>query len=358
LGISHGKKAIELFQKLNNANLLAEAYLETGKTYFDNQENQKALENYLNALEIAKKTDMKELVLQVKKLLAELYEKKQDLPLAIENLKEAQKLNDTIFNSQITNQVLELTTQYETTKKEAENQRLRAEQANTIQKRNMMIAGVGTLFVLSFAGFGLYTYRKRHQVAQARIQKHEQVSQKIGQELHDGIAGTLLAVTKKYEQDSLLAQEISKIRSEVRFLSHQLGAFLDADLIDKLNTFIKEYKQIYPKISFDFPAPLGNWTNLDKDVQLAIYRIVQQGVTNALQHSGADQITVNLFQNKDIIELEIQDNGKGIDLENLRKGAGLLSMEDRCKVLGGKLEILADSGTIILAKIPIKYKKI
>ena len=82
-----------------------------------------------------------------------------------------------------------------------------------------------------------------------------------------------------------------------------------------------------------------------------MFRIVQEGLTNALKYSKAEAVRVQLEQSGNTLHLEIQDNGKGFDVEKALEGGkafGLHSIIQRAKAIGGKAEIRSgDSGTTI-----------
>jgi PAS domain S-box-containing protein len=103
---------------------------------------------------------------------------------------------------------------------------------------------------------------------------------------------------------------------------------------------------------------------LAQDQEIALFRIVQECLTNIHRHSGAQQGAVKLFQSQAAVTLEISDNGKGLppqdgaqDSEGRRKtpGVGILGMKERLLQLGGTLEISSSSeGTVVRAMLPRK----
>jgi PAS domain S-box-containing protein len=102
---------------------------------------------------------------------------------------------------------------------------------------------------------------------------------------------------------------------------------------------------------------------LSPEVQLAMFRIVQECLTNVYKHAQTDSATVRLRQDQCAVVLEVEDQGVGITSERLKgfesahstKGLGLRGMRERIRELGGKFEITSDGkGTIIRASIPIQ----
>lgn len=87
---------------------------------------------------------------------------------------------------------------------------------------------------------------------------------------------------------------------------------------------------------------------------IVLYRIIQEGMTNATRHGKADKINIKLIYNADNIKLHIKDNGIGSDV--LKKGFGLNSMEDRVFTLGGDISFMSKNGFSIVVNIPLEVQ--
>jgi two-component system NarL family sensor kinase len=103
----------------------------------------------------------------------------------------------------------------------------------------------------------------------------------------------------------------------------------------------------------DFPR-------LGKDVEITIFRIIQEGLTNALRHADTKEARVDLEKHGDIVKVRIRDYGKGFPTDTLaegkakRFGVGLSGMRERVRQFGGELLISREEpGTMIEAKIPL-----
>lgn len=98
----------------------------------------------------------------------------------------------------------------------------------------------------------------------------------------------------------------------------------------------------------------------DPKVEIAIYRVMQEALSNSLRHAGASEISVRLDLVRGAIELEVTDNGRGIAHESQddskRSGLGLASMRERIVLLAGRFEIYSEhaSGTTLRARLPVK----
>jgi two-component system sensor histidine kinase UhpB len=99
----------------------------------------------------------------------------------------------------------------------------------------------------------------------------------------------------------------------------------------------------------------------DMETSVALFRIFQEAITNAVRHSKASQITIELKQFAGRIRLVVEDNGLGIKHSEITdaKSFGLISITERARALGGDVEIAGrpNKGTIITAEIPLRKKE-
>jgi len=95
---------------------------------------------------------------------------------------------------------------------------------------------------------------------------------------------------------------------------------------------------------------------LPNDVSLALFRILQQALHNAVEHSGAKQLQVQLWGQPNEVHLTVKDRGKGFDLSAKQNaGLGLVSMRERARLVDGEVEIDSKpmGGTTIHARVPV-----
>jgi signal transduction histidine kinase len=98
---------------------------------------------------------------------------------------------------------------------------------------------------------------------------------------------------------------------------------------------------------------------LSKDGEIGLFRIVQESLNNILKHSGASTIHIELKKTDNVLQLLVEDNGRGMQADQphqrSRQGLGLNSMQERARILGGQLHIESSpgKGTQVLLKIPI-----
>jgi signal transduction histidine kinase len=92
---------------------------------------------------------------------------------------------------------------------------------------------------------------------------------------------------------------------------------------------------------------IGEERRLPSEVRLAIYRIVQEALHNAMRHARADQAVVRIERTADRLRVTVQDDGSGFDLDSTarRSGLGLMSMRERASSIGASFEIISRTGS-------------
>ncbi len=91
-----------------------------------------------------------------------------------------------------------------------------------------------------------------------------------------------------------------------------------------------------------------------EEISISLYRFVQEALTNVLKHAQAGESKVILDYKEETIVLYVEDDGKGFDQDSPTKGIGLLGMQERLDLLGGRLEIKSEprKGTRLTAYVP------
>jgi signal transduction histidine kinase len=198
---------------------------------------------------------------------------------------------------------------------------------------------------------------------------------RIARELHDSV-GQLVALLNinmaRLQTSAPLNPEQSEIISdskglaesvihEVRTISH----LLHPPLLDEMGlpSALKWYVEGFAKRSgiameLDLAPDFGR---LPAECEIAIFRIVQEALTNVHRHSGSKSALVRLFCSADTVGIEIADSGKGIPAQKREvfaaggaMGVGLRGMRERIEQLGGKIELRSSSsGTTVTAILPI-----
>jgi PAS domain S-box-containing protein len=204
------------------------------------------------------------------------------------------------------------------------------------------------------------------------IEAQEQERTRIGRELHDDIGQRLALLVvglRQLHNNTLILPDVrsrlgefqrqtSEIAADIQSLSHELhSAKLQyLGIAGGMRSFCKEFAG-QQKVEIDFQAH-DLPSLVSPDTSLCFYRVLQEAVHNAAKYSGVRHIEVRLWGTPGEIHLSVVDSGAGFDREAAKegKGLGLISMEERLKLLKGALSIDSQPkrGTTIHARVPLR----
>jgi len=209
-------------------------------------------------------------------------------------------------------------------------------------------------------------------ISRRLIEAQEKERTRIARELHDDFGQRLALLTIELEllqQNSPdlpagvrsrigeLGKQTSKIATDIQSLSHELhSSKLEyVGVAAAMRGFCQEFGE-QQKVEVDFkihdlPSPLS------PDISLGLFRVLQEALHNAAKHSGVTHFEVRLWGTSDEIHLTVSDSGAGFDWEVAKqsRGLGLISMEERLKLLDGtfSIESQPERGTRINACVPL-----
>lgn len=213
------------------------------------------------------------------------------------------------------------------------------------------------------------------EAARARLLKklinaQEDERKRIARDLHDGVGQVLtsfIVATRAVAaaQDLALIQtknvEMGKVAAEtleqVRLLSRQLRPSIldDLGLPAALERYCADFGALYPTIAIGVHCDLAQ--RLPPTVEVALYRIVQEALTNAARHGHASQIGVLLFKRDNRVQAIIENNGHSFDPGEARRAersVGIHGMAERAELLGGQFNIESnEDGTTVYVEIPL-----
>jgi PAS domain S-box-containing protein len=222
------------------------------------------------------------------------------------------------------------------------------------------------------------THRKKMEEAisgmsRKLIESQEQERARIGRELHDDIGQRLALLTvelghlQRTSPESPvevrtrlgeLQKRTTEIATDIQSLSHELhSSRLEyLGLAVAMRSFCREFGE-QQKVEIDFqshdlPSPVP------ADISLCLYRVLQEALHNSAKHSGVRHLEVRLWGTSDQIRLTVRDSGVGFDSEAAKesRGLGLISMQERVKLVNGTLSIESQPkrGTTIHACVPLR----
>ncbi|MCU7552319.1 PAS domain S-box protein [Chitinophagaceae bacterium LB-8] len=209
--------------------------------------------------------------------------------------------------------------------------------------------------------------RQRKQTTAAVLAAQENERAYLGQELHDNI-NQILTTVKLYSElihdgignaKELSGKSIQLLQdsiNEIRGISKRLSSPTQQNIRfkDKIQELIDSVTATN-KIHFSLDIAKVDAFVVNKELQLAVYRILQEHLTNILKHAKAKSVQV-VFDRIDCdLVLKVTDNGSGFDINKRRKGIGITNMITRAESLNGKLNINSAPGLgcVLIARFPI-----
>jgi signal transduction histidine kinase len=317
--------------------------------------------------------------------LHELDVKKGNYKSALQNYIEYKSIEDSLLNETKTKQIVEVSERYKTAEKEREILVQRAELAEQnviIQQRNYQLLGlIGLAAILGLVGYLLYNQQK---LKNKQLQKESELKEamvkietqnklqdqrlRISRDLHDNIGAQLTFIISSLDNlkygynitNQGLEDKLSGISSFTRDTIYELRDTIWAmnkseitfeDLQSRISNFIEKANITSKDAKFEFTIDdnVNVQTTFTSINGMNIYRIIQEAVNNAIKYAEASLISVKIHSKNDVIEIEVNDNGKGFNMATVELGNGINNMKKRAEEIKAKLIIgsLENKGTQI-----------
>ena len=215
--------------------------------------------------------------------------------------------------------------------------------------------------------------RETRLLAQHMADVQESERRHLARELHDELGQCLTAI----KTDAVLirnrtegtepkvftsAQAIIDVASHIYDVVHNMITRLrpspldDLGLIATLEEAISSWQQRQENIHFELNLP-ESLEHLSESMNMTVFRVVQESITNAVRHANASKITVSVENDSQEIMVKISDNGKGMIIQDFHSDVdfGLLGMRERAHSLGGQFELISTlgNGVTILVTLPL-----
>ncbi len=220
-------------------------------------------------------------------------------------------------------------------------------------------------------------YKSMRSYARQIITAQEEERKRMARELHDDTAQALVGLSRRLDAllsgsdqvPETLRQRIVDIRQLTAEISHGVRRFshdLRPSTLDDLG-LLPTLEGLTTRISQEDGLPaelrvLGERRRLPPEVELALFRVVQEALTNARKHSQATKVTTTVEFGEGLVTVTVRDNGRGFTLPerpaNLVETGklGLTGMFERAQLVGGTLTVQSapGEGTIVIAEIPVQ----
>ncbi len=395
-------KSIELFKKVNISFNVIKVRVNIAMAYIEMKEYDKAKKIFLDQIELAKKNNYQNTLMEIYNGLSHIYDVEKDFKKSLYYIKKSYDIQTTIQNVEVKNKMNEYKERYEAELKEKDISKLQKnkelqelEKENQISQKEKQSLISLTLISLSLALLAiLFFIRKNAKLLKKSnqekfIRKEKEKNQKIlniiknqevssinsfieGQdkernriaiELHDRL-GSLLSTVKLHF--SSFETEIDKEESkndynyaiglldnsvsEVRSISHNLSQGIITEFglskeIENLRDTINSAGKIRIKY-----IVIGDNVSINTDRLIEIFRIIQEVVTNAIKHSHSDEIFIQQINSEDGINISIEDYGVGFNMDQIENtGMGLANLQNRANKIGAicSIESVLKQGTTV-----------
>ncbi len=192
-------------------------------------------------------------------------------------------------------------------------------------------------------------------------QEHERA--RLSRELHDGVGQLLTGLKTQLGQSAAanpaltpLYETASDAVESIRSLSRLMHPTVLSDLglaaaISWLDRQLLQPAGIQCQSELDIPA------DLDMDLQIFLFRLIQEAMVNTVKHAGARQFSIYLQQASDSLRLDLLDDGKGFAAGATQSGIGLQSMRDRCEAFGADINVSSSPGNGCQISVSLAYQQ-
>ncbi len=383
LALQYFFELLTIGEQTQKKEVIAITKLSIASIYEKENYDKLAIQFALSASNIAKEISRFNTYWACEQLLSTLYEKQKLHQLALYHYKKFITTRDSIEDKINTEKIVKAEMNYEFEKKEliakAKQDKARAVALQELNKQKLIgnsIAGFSILIVI-LSTIIVLNYKKRAKISKALAQKSEELYQqkavelikneqvksmrnyikgeenernRIASDLHDGIGGSLSAIKLKLskiaeeDKNDLLEKVIKNVDvlyHDVRSISHNLitPQIKDSIFIEIINNLVNDIKEATSfEITLEYLEE-DKINQLSDEIQVTVYRIIQELIKNSISHSNGTKIEINVTKFEQALNLIVEDNGSGFDTSKKKLGIGLRNIESRTKALGGELII-------------------
>ncbi len=330
-----------------------------------------------SALALANQHNMRDVKQKLYAVLSGLHYAQQDSKQGYSYFNQYELLSDSVLNFSVTNSTIYIEKKYETERKEAQIKLHQTE----IRRKNilnyLLIVAAAGLLIISLLIYRNYSSRQKLQQAkideleteklltatEAVLKGEEQERSRLAKDLHDGLGGMLSGI--KHSLNSMkenlimtpdnaqaFERSIDMLDSSIREMRRVAHNMMPEMLVKYgLDTALKEFcNEITGSgvANVNYQSIEMDKTAISQTASVAVYRIVQELVNNAVKHGNASEVLVQLHLDpqEKLLALTVEDNGVGLDVHSLHqsKGIGWANIQSRVDFLKGKLDVQSTPG--------------
>ncbi|MGV8095367.1 MAG: ATP-binding protein [Mangrovibacterium sp.] len=367
MAIAHYRQALQYADSLGSPWEQVRALSNLSELHYFNHQTEEAEETGQAALALTGQLGTTDIRQRVLGLLAKIRAYHHDFRQAYEYLTESFQLKDSVFNEKNQQHLNLLEAVYQTEKKELKIASLEKE-----KQLQMILASAGIVALILLI-ISLYLRQRsisnKKKLAEQEIIRLEQEKQlvatqavlegetaersRLARDLHDGLGGMLSAIKLNLfdiRHGVLLSEEdvghLNKVMtmldssmSELRRVAHNMMP--ESLARHGLKTALSDFCGSVRNVHFHY---FGSEDRLNRNLEIMLYRTIQELVNNAVKHADARNIHVQIVQEPDRVSLTVQDDGKGFDPHAETPGAGLKNIRNRAESFNGTIEIFSQPG--------------
>lgn len=383
------QRALTIRRQLKDGKMLASTYSSLASTLMSLNRADEALPYLWSALTHAQRSDVLVEQLNVYEQLALYYKQGNNADSTYYYLSQVQEIKDQTFDEELRGDFAELQTKYESEQKEARIALL-AEQNKVSdlevrqRKTQLWLLAVAFLAFLVAAGFGYLRYSSKQQARlaaevlrerevglKAVISATESERERIARDLHDGVGQQLSAlkmgwqkliseigVAEKQNQNDdahKLAAALDDACSSVREISHRMmpRSLSQYGLIPAVDDMLS--KSLGPTdIDHHFEHFGLENARFSPEVELNLYRVIQELISNILKHAKASEVSVQIYRADNQLIAMVHDNGTGFDPKKSGDGMGIKNIEGRLNTVKGSIHFEHQEGTNATIRIDLE----
>jgi signal transduction histidine kinase len=353
-------QALEYYDFKNDFYEITNAYINISASYAEKFDKKLAI-NYLDsAFFYSNKFENLEFKTQLEWIAYQIFESFEDDKKAMLHYKKHIEFRDLLFNKENNRKNLEAEINYSYQRKKLKDQLKQSKKIGEINSRNRLfkLSAYFSIFIISLISFGVFIYIRfknnkkqlqlKSEFTRQTIVNQEAEKKRISQELHDSVGQNVLFIRNQLVQKNQLEliEATDATLNEIRSISRELypthlNQFGLKAALENLFEKAKESTKMLLSLDLD---DLNS--DLLKEVEINIYRIFQECLSNAIKHSNASSFRIVYEKRNHLHRFIIQDNGVGFDQKSINlssiKSNGLLNIQERVSILSGKLSFQSE----------------
>ncbi len=360
------RQSISLQEKMGFSSSLPNSYFNLGNVQLKRGNSGSAFASYEKSYKYSSGNNIRVRRNAAKKL-SELHADRGETRVALNYLIEYDSLDQELYNTEKEQIINNLTTQYETERKEKELALTKAEVDRRTAERDGYLVALAVFLALAIVLVWIYSQRQKavqslrtkekdlhnrrinellleQEVSSlnAMLDGQENERKRISQELHDRVGSLLTAAKYAFEGNGSDPESLGLLDNaleETRTLSHSLASGVLAKFglvaaISDLKDSIESERAI--RLVYETKGFEGR---INQAIEIDLYRILQELVSNTLKYASAQEITIRLEQTSNEVRVLYADDGKGFNPDATADGIGLKNIEARSKKYNGQLAI-------------------